>query len=242
VFDFDYMYTTDLLEPTRPDEKQLGRVKRHFINTEVQLGNLEWREISRYEVSLKASRNGRGVPLLEDIPVVGLAFRPLPQAKKSIQKNVIVGQAAIYPTIEDLLGLRPGATSRVDTGQVGREINQLLTKGRNSAEMVESLLEMKVNQTLQTTCPTLCTPASSGDAGAAAIGPPRTRTYLPVRAEQPNLIPMLRDPSTASRASRGPIQNQFPPTKSGIEQTGYWKPAGSAPANATPSRRRQVLR
>ena len=111
VFDFNYMYTTDLLESTNPDERQLGRVKRHFINTEVQLGNLEWREISRYEVALKAARNSRGVPLLEDIPLVGLAFRPLPQAKSAIQRNVIIGQAAIYPTVEDLLGLQPSSAS-----------------------------------------------------------------------------------------------------------------------------------
>ncbi|MEM9410429.1 MAG: hypothetical protein AAGA30_04915, partial [Planctomycetota bacterium] len=47
VFDFDYMYTTNIREPIRADEKHLGRVKRHFIHTDVQLSNFELRRVSR---------------------------------------------------------------------------------------------------------------------------------------------------------------------------------------------------
>jgi hypothetical protein len=39
VFHLEYMYTTNVREPVRADEKHLGRVKRHFIDTEVQLGS-----------------------------------------------------------------------------------------------------------------------------------------------------------------------------------------------------------
>jgi hypothetical protein len=106
VFHLDYMYTTNVREPVRADEKHLGRIKRHFIDTEVQLGNYELREVSRYTVALKASRTSRGVPLLEDIPGLGLLFRPLPSASSSLQQNVILGQATIFPTLFDLMGLR----------------------------------------------------------------------------------------------------------------------------------------
>jgi hypothetical protein len=106
VFHLDYMYTTNVREPVRADEKHLGRIKRHFIDTEVQLGNYELREISRYTVALKASRTSRGVPLLEDIPAVGILFRPLPSASSSLQQNVILGQSTIFPTLFDLMGLR----------------------------------------------------------------------------------------------------------------------------------------
>ena len=41
VFGFDYLYTTDVREPVRADEKHLGRVKRHFVHTDVQLSNFE---------------------------------------------------------------------------------------------------------------------------------------------------------------------------------------------------------
>lgn len=106
VFDFDYMYTTNIREPVRADEKHLGRVKRHFVHTDVQLSNFELREVSRYTVALKASRTSRGVPLLEDIPVVGILFRPLPSDESSLQQNVILSQATIFPTLFDLMGLR----------------------------------------------------------------------------------------------------------------------------------------
>ena len=106
VFGFNYMYTTNVREPVRADEKHLGRVKRHFVDTQVQLSNFELREISRYTVALKASRTSRGVPLFEDVPVVGALFRPLPSDESSLQQNVILGQATIFPTVFDLMGLR----------------------------------------------------------------------------------------------------------------------------------------
>jgi hypothetical protein len=46
------------------------------------------------------------VPLFEDIPGVGILFRPLPSAESSLQENVIMGQAVIFPTLFDLMGLR----------------------------------------------------------------------------------------------------------------------------------------
>jgi hypothetical protein len=106
VFHLDYMYTTNVREPVRADEKHLGRIKRHFIDTEVQLGNYELREVSRYTVALKASRTGRGVPLLEDVPGLGILFRPLPSASSSLQQNVILAQSTIFPTLFELIGLR----------------------------------------------------------------------------------------------------------------------------------------
>lgn len=106
VFKFNFMDTTNIREPVRADEKHLGRVKRHFIDTDVQLSNFELRRVSIYRVALKAARTSRGVPLLEDIPVAGALFRPLPQAESSLQQNIILSQAVIFPTMFDLMGLR----------------------------------------------------------------------------------------------------------------------------------------
>lgn len=106
VFHLNYMYTTNVREPVRADEKHLGRVKRHFVDTDVQLGNYELREVSRYRVALKASRTSGGVPLLENAPGVGALFRPLPQQESSLQENVILAQSTIFPTLFDLMGLR----------------------------------------------------------------------------------------------------------------------------------------
>ncbi len=76
TFHLNYIYTTNLREPVRADEKHLGQIKRHFVDTDVTLGNFEMREVSKYTVALKASRTARGVPLLEDVPVAGILFRP----------------------------------------------------------------------------------------------------------------------------------------------------------------------
>ncbi|WP_436716988.1 hypothetical protein U8335_07610 [Roseiconus lacunae] len=130
VFDFNYMYTTNVREPVRADEKHLGRVKRHFIDTDVQLANFELREVSRYVVALKAERTANGVPLLEDIPVVGALWRPLPNAEKSLQQNIIMAQATIFPTLFDLMGLR-WAPAVADLDPLRLSNREFIVRGRH---------------------------------------------------------------------------------------------------------------
>ena len=132
IYDFDYMYTTNVREPVRPDEKHLGRVKRHFIHTQVQTSSFELREISRYQVALKASRTSRGVPLLEDIPGAGMLFRPLPSAESSFQQNIILGQSTVYPTLFDLMGLR-WSKYVVDLDYLNLRDLEHVTRGREQA-------------------------------------------------------------------------------------------------------------
>jgi hypothetical protein len=106
VYHLNYLFTTNIREPVRADEKHLGRVRQHFIDTDVVSGNYELREVSTYRVALKAARSARGVPFLEDIPVAGALFRPAVNAESSLQENVILSQTVIYPTLFDLMGLR----------------------------------------------------------------------------------------------------------------------------------------
>ncbi len=129
VYDFNYMYTTDIREPVQADEKHLGRIKRHYIDTQVQTTSFEMREISRYQVALKAARTSQGVPLLQDIPVVGLAFRPLPSAESSIQQNIILGRSVVYPTLYDIMGLR-WAPSVVDLNHISVRDSEHIVRGR----------------------------------------------------------------------------------------------------------------
>ena len=132
IYDFDYMYTTNVREPVRPDEKHLGRVKRHFIHTQVQTSSFELREISRYQVALKVSRTSRGVPLLEDIPGAGVLFRPLPSDESSLQQNIILGQSTVYPTLFDLMGLR-WSKYVVDLDHLNLRDLEHVTRGREQA-------------------------------------------------------------------------------------------------------------
>jgi len=129
VYDFTYMYTTNVREPVRADEKHLGRIKRHFINTQVQTTSFELREVSRYQVALKAARTTRGVPLLQDIPLAGVLFRPLPSAESSVQQNVILASSVVYPTLFDLMGLR-WAPSVVDLDHISVRDEEHVVRGR----------------------------------------------------------------------------------------------------------------
>jgi len=132
VYDFDYMYTTNIREPVRADEKHIGRIKRHFVHTAVQTANFELREISRYQVALKVSRTSQGVPLLQDIPVLGRAFKPAPSAESSIQQNIILGQTNVYPTLFDLMGLR-WAQQVVDLDHTSLMESEHVIRGRQKS-------------------------------------------------------------------------------------------------------------
>lgn len=129
VFHLNYLFSTNIREPVRADEKHLGRVKRHFVDTDVVTGNYELREVSRFQVALKASRTARGVPLLEDIPVAGWLFRPLPQAESSLQENLIYAQSVIYPTLYDLMGLR-WAPAVADLDSLSLQEREFVTRNR----------------------------------------------------------------------------------------------------------------
>ena len=134
VFHFNYMYSTNIREPVRADEKHLGRVKRHFVDTDVQLSNFELREVSRYTVALKAARTSRGVPLFEDIPLAGVLFRPLPSDESSLQQNIILSQATIFPTLFDLMGLR-WAPVVADLDPLRLSNDEFIVRGRRQALM-----------------------------------------------------------------------------------------------------------
>jgi hypothetical protein len=119
TFHLNYLYSTNIREPVRADEKHLGRIRQHAIDTDVVSGNYELREVSTYRVVLKAARSARGVPFLEDVPGVGVLFRPAVNAESSLQENVILSQSVIYPTLFDLMGLRwAPAVAELDTNSL----------------------------------------------------------------------------------------------------------------------------
>ena len=150
VFHFNYMYTTNVREPVRPDEKHLGRVKRQFIDDEVQLTNYELREVSTYRVALKAARTSRGVPLFEDLPGVGVLFRPLPSAESSLQENIILAQGTIFPTLFDLMGLRwAPAVADLDTLGLRNADFVVRGRGRDLENHVFDIATTKVDDSLR---------------------------------------------------------------------------------------------
>jgi hypothetical protein len=79
-------------------------VQRHMIEADVHMPSLEVQEVSRFRVALDSDEQGKGIPLLEDIPGVGALFRPRRAAASTTQENIILVEAVVYPTALALAG------------------------------------------------------------------------------------------------------------------------------------------
>jgi hypothetical protein len=112
-FKFDFVDTTLVRDPRGTTNPRIPRIERHTVNTEVQLANMELREISRFESDAKIgipTTYWGGVPLLKDLPGV----RPIPligwfvrrKGSNAIaQRSLIFAQTTMSPTIGDILDL-----------------------------------------------------------------------------------------------------------------------------------------
>ena len=113
-FKFDFVGITRIQEPNGTVNRQLPRIERHSVNTEVQLSNLEMREISRFESNARIGRPTEyqgGLPIIKDIPKVrpylpllGWFVRKGGKAAV-VQQSLIFGQTTMYPTISDIMDL-----------------------------------------------------------------------------------------------------------------------------------------
>jgi hypothetical protein len=116
-FKFDFVGTSHVQEPNGTTNPQLPQIERHTVNTEVQLTNLETREISRFESDARLglpTRYWGGLPILKDIPyvrpwvpLVGWFVRKA-GSNAVAQQSVIFGQTTIYPTIDPIVDLLQG--------------------------------------------------------------------------------------------------------------------------------------
>ncbi|MCU0980262.1 MAG: hypothetical protein MUF25_14000, partial [Pirellulaceae bacterium] len=79
-------------------------VQRHMVEADVQMPSLEVQEVSRFRVALDSEEQGKGIPLLEDVPGVGALFRPRRAAASTTQENIILVEAVVYPTSLALAG------------------------------------------------------------------------------------------------------------------------------------------
>lgn len=113
-FKFDFVGMTRIQEPNGTVSRQLPRIERHTVNTEVQLSNLEIREISRFESNARIGRPTEysgGLPIVKDIPkirpylpLLGWFVRKGGKAAV-VQQSLIFGQTTMYPTISDIMDL-----------------------------------------------------------------------------------------------------------------------------------------
>lgn len=120
-FQFDHVSATRIREPDGTVNPQLPRVERHTVNTEVQLSNMELREISRFNANARLGlpkRTWGGLPIFNSIPwirrnvpLIGWFVKKQGDAP-FVQQSLIFGQTTMYPTIGDIMDLlrNPGAS------------------------------------------------------------------------------------------------------------------------------------
>jgi hypothetical protein len=127
-FKFDYVAANNVTEPNGTMNAQLPRIERHTVNTEVQISNMELREISRYEANSRLgipTKYWGGIPLLKDllepypnvrrwVPLIGWFVRKSGSGAAS-QESLIFGQTTIYPTIGDIAELLTGNVNAAAT-------------------------------------------------------------------------------------------------------------------------------
>ena len=112
-FQFDYTGVIDVREPDGTTNPSIPRVERHTVDDDVQLTNLELREVSRFEsnnaLGTPERRTGglpllKELPILKDIPIIGYYTRT---AKKAAvrQESLIFAQTSMYPTVSDIVNL-----------------------------------------------------------------------------------------------------------------------------------------
>ncbi|MCW3051876.1 MAG: smc 2 [Chthonomonadales bacterium] len=112
-FKFDYVAQTLIQAPDGSVTPDPSRIDRHTVNTEVQLTNLEVREISRFESNARLGtptvQTGgfpiiNQIPILRDIPILGYFYRRNASAATR-QESIIFAQTSLYPTIGDIMNL-----------------------------------------------------------------------------------------------------------------------------------------
>jgi hypothetical protein len=119
-FKFDFVDTTLVRDPRGTTNPRIPRVERHTVNTEVQLANLEIREVSRFESDAKVgipTTYWGGLPLVKDIP--GIRAVPLigwfvrrKGSNAIAQRSLIFAQTTMSPTIGDILDLSETSLQR----------------------------------------------------------------------------------------------------------------------------------
>ncbi|MCW3060612.1 MAG: smc 2 [Capsulimonas sp.] len=195
-FKFDFVASTRLTEPDGTVNPQIPRVERHAVNTEVQLTNLEFREISRFQANTKVGvppQTSGGIPgfnrlpIIKDIPILGY-FTRRGRTDPTQQESLIFAQTSIYPTVGDIIGLLTDENPRED---IDPREPAMLQKKNKTVDTPISVDDMKGRTESQP--PTLIdhTPAPQAVDHAVLIPPvirniqkPKVKRYIPPKAQR----------------------------------------------------------
>lgn len=171
---FHLVYTHTPKRDLPDHASRAAGVQRHLVESDVHIASLEWQEVSRFRVLLDNEEQGRGIPLLEDLPAIGAAFRPRPARGSTTQENVILVEAVVYPTA---IGLAERSWLATDTA-AARKAGGTPT-ARRGERNPHSELTAWVAKTLQSQAQ-----AGGAEAPVPQQGSPAGET-MPASAETP---------------------------------------------------------
>lgn len=112
-FKFDHVAQTFIQGPDGTSSRDLPRIERMSVNNDVQISNLEFKEIARFGTNSKVgtpdTRTGgvpliRDLPIIRDIPLLGYYSRRYASAATR-QESIIFAQTSVYPTVSDIVDL-----------------------------------------------------------------------------------------------------------------------------------------
>jgi hypothetical protein len=116
-FRFNFVAATRVQEPGGVSDRALNKIEQNSINTEVVLDNLAIRRVATFQSNVKlglpASKTGglppfKDIPFLKEFPILGWFSYRIGGRRPVVQQSVILTQAAIYPTLEDVIGSLSG--------------------------------------------------------------------------------------------------------------------------------------
>lgn len=141
-FQFDHTQANVVTEPDGSIQPALPRIERHTVNTEVQLNNMELREISRFESNAKLGipttyKGGvpifRDIPYLNKVPLLGWFTRRAGKAAV-IQESLVLGQTTMYPTIADIFDLLSGDDYNLESDESNKPIKETEEQDKSSTQ------------------------------------------------------------------------------------------------------------
>ena len=116
-------------------------VQRHLIEADVQIPSLELQEVSRFRVALDSDKQERGIPLLEDVPGLGVLFRPRRATASTTQENIILVDAVVYPTALSMIGKTRLALDSNESRSAARPATELPFAGAEQSELTGWVLQ-----------------------------------------------------------------------------------------------------
>jgi hypothetical protein len=92
-------------------------------------------------VALDSDEQGKGIPLLDDVPGLGALFRPRRATASTTQENIILVDAVVYPTALSMIGKTRLALDSNESRSAAGTATEPPLAGAEQSELTEWVLQ-----------------------------------------------------------------------------------------------------